>query len=200
MIRILCVDVTDAAEGVYERLYANASSERKRRADRYLRREDKLRCVIADALLRAALGTGDFLTEKDDGGKPYVKGRENFHYNLSHSGRYVVIAWGDVPVGVDVQKHENTLDRRAVAEQSFAPDERIYAGESAERFFEVWTGKESYLKYTGEGLRRDMRSFSMFRTEPPVRLLSCLPHGGYSLCLCAADREYTFELSDVRQL
>ena len=156
--------------------------------------------LIADALLRAALGTGDFLTEKDDGGKPYVKGRENFHYNLSHSGRYVVIAWGDVPVGVDVQKHENTLDRRAVAEQSFAPDERIYAGESAERFFEVWTGKESYLKYTGEGLRRDMRSFSMFRTEPPVRLLSCLPHGGYSLCLCAADREYTFELSDVRQL
>ena len=200
MIRIRCVDVSSADNALYERLYEACSAERKKRADRYLRREDKLRCVVADALLRAALGGEDLRTGKDNGGKPFVQGREGFHYNLSHSGRYVVIAWGDVPVGVDVQEHTAALDRKAVAEQSFAPDEQAYAGESIERFFIVWTGKESYLKYTGEGLRRDMRSFSIFHTDPPVRHLPCLPGGDHSLSICSADGEYMFELSDARQL
>ena len=57
MIRILYADIASADESVYDRLYGTASAERKKRADRYLRVEDKLRCVTADALLRIALGT-----------------------------------------------------------------------------------------------------------------------------------------------
>ena len=49
MIRILCADLASADADrygeVYGRLYEKASEERKRRADRYLRFEDKLRCV-----------------------------------------------------------------------------------------------------------------------------------------------------------
>lgn len=200
MIRILCADIAAADERVYDRLYEKASDERKKRAERYFRREDKLRCVTAGALLKNALGTEDFRIEKNEFGKPSVKGHKNFHYNLSHSGRYVVIAWGDSEVGVDVQQHDTSVDIQAVADRCFAPDEREYIGQSVQRFYEIWTGKESYLKYTGEGLRKDMRSFSSRKTEPEVRHLHGLPDDGYSLSLCTADKAYTFELADVRQL
>ena len=200
MIRILCADIASADEHVYKSLYDRASAERKKRADRYLRPQDKLRCVTAEALLRAALGTDAFRIQKNEFGKPSVIDHENFHYNLSHSGRYVVLAWGDAEVGVDVEEHCAKTDITAIAKQCFAIDEQEYVGQSIRRFYEVWTGKESYLKYTGEGLRRDMRSFSIFGQEPKVRFLSCLPDGGYSLSLCTTDKKYTFALPDVRQL
>lgn len=204
MIRILCADLSSADESVYDSLYGNASAERKNRADRYLRREDKLRCVTADVLLKNALGTEDFRIEKNEFGKPYIKDRQDFHYNLSHSGHYVVIAYGSTEVGVDVQQHDPDVDMQVIAERCFAPDEWKYIEQSdqqiLQRFYEIWTGKESYLKYTGEGLRRDMRSFSVRKTEPEVRYLPVLRDNGYSLSLCAADKEYMFELLDVRQL
>lgn len=200
MIRILCADISSADESVYNCLYSKASVERKKQADRYLRREDKLRCVAADVLLRTVLGTKDFQIQKNESGKPYVKDYENFRYNLSHSGRYVVIAWGETEVGVDVQQHCTDLDMPAVAERCFTSDEQEYIGQSIQRFYDTWTGKESYLKYTGEGLRKDMRSFSIRNLEPAVQCLHCLPDTGYSLSLCTTDKEYTFALLDVRQL
>ncbi len=202
MIRILCADISLADEKVYESLYERASEERKRRADRYRRYEDKLRCVTADALLKNALGTREYQIEKNEFGKPYIKGRNDFYYNLSHSGKYVVIAFGNSEVGVDIQKHGADTDMHLIAEQFFAPDEKAYILQSSrgmsERFYEIWTGKESYLKYIGEGLRKNMRSFSISERKREIRLLQ--PEEGYTLSLCTADKEYTFELSDIRQL
>jgi len=204
MIRILCADIASADENVYNRLYGKATEERKKRAARYLRHEDKLRCVTADALLKAALGTEAFRIEKNESGKPYLADHENFRYNLSHSGRYVVIAWGEAEVGVDIQRHDSSTDIQTLVLRCFTADEQEYilqnGSQSLQRFYEIWTGKESYLKYTGEGLRRDLRSFSSLKIEPEVRHLYCLPDNGYSLSLCATDKKYMFELLDVRQL
>ncbi|MBQ3489611.1 MAG: 4'-phosphopantetheinyl transferase superfamily protein [Clostridia bacterium] len=204
MIRILCADISSADERIYENLYGKASPERKRRADRYLCREDKLRCVTADALLRIALKTDAFTVLKSDFGKPYIEDHEGFHYNLSHSGRYVVIAWGDAEVGVDVQQHYADTDMRMIAERCFSRDEQDYIRQSdqqiLQRFYEVWTGKESYLKYIGEGLRKDLRSFSIRNLDPEIRCLYRVLGDEYSLSLCTKDKEFTFELSDVRQL
>ncbi len=202
MIRIICADISRADEKVYASLYERASAERKSRADRYRRYEDKLRCVAADALLRVALGTCEYQIEKNEFGKPYVKGRDDFYYNLSHSGKYVVIAFGNGEIGVDIQQHRGDTDMRMIADHCFARDEKDYVWQSdrqiKERFYEIWTGKESYLKYIGKGLCKDMRSFSISDRKREIRLL--YPEEGYTLSLCTADNEYTFELSDVRQL
>ena len=204
MIRILCADISLADEHVYRRLYEKASTDRKRRADRYLRREDKLRCVTADALLKAALGTEDYHVGKTEGGKPCIKDREGFHFNLSHSGRYVVIAYGDTEVGVDVQQYGVVIDMEGIAERWFSPDEQEYVRENSlevtQRFYEIWTCKESYLKYIGTGLRRDTKSFSVLAPEPGIRYFYCMPGDGYSLSLCTTDSECTFEMLDVQLL
>lgn len=202
MIRILCTDVSVADEEIYRRLYEKASAERKHKADRYLRYEDKLRCVTADALLRTVLGTNEFQIEKNKYGKPYIKNKKDFYYNLSHSGKYVVIAFGNSEVGIDIQQHLADIDMARIADRFFSEEERKYTGQSdrqmTERFYEIWTGKESYLKYLGKGLCMDMCSFSILEQKRKLHFLKL--EEGYTLSLYTADQEYTFELSDIRQL
>jgi 4'-phosphopantetheinyl transferase len=198
MIRVLCADISDGA-AVYDRLYAQATPERQRRADRCLRQGDRLRCVTADALLRTVLGADTGRIETTESGKPFLPNRENFHFSLSHSGRYVVMAWGETEVGVDVQR-QDAANPEAIAARWFAPDEQSYVRGDLLRFYQVWTGKESYLKFTGTGLRGNLRAFSILAPEPGLRYHHRLLEGGYSLSLCTRESHFSFELIDVRQL
>lgn len=200
MIHILCADIASAEEDTYRYLYARASAERQARADRCRRFGDKLRCVTAEALLKKLLGPEPYRIGKTDSGKPCIMDREDVFFNLSHSGRYVVIAWGNTEVGVDVQKQDPSVNTRAIAERFFSPEELSFVRQDPSRFYEIWTGKESYLKYTGKGLREDLRSFSVLSPPPGLRYHHCTLEGGYSLSLCTTEEDYTLEILDVRQL
>ncbi len=89
-------------------------------------------------------------------GKPALKDYPDIHFNLSHSGRYVMCAAGGVPVGADIQKKLGV--KEAVARRYFAGAEyeRILAcadEASAETlFYRYWTLKESYVKALGAGI------------------------------------------------
>ena len=200
MIRIVCADVASADAYIYRILYEKASDQRKSRADRYLRQEDKLRCVTAAALLKNLLGADDDQIAKNDFGKPYLKDRRDVHYNLSHSGRYVVLAWGDTELGIDVQKHEACTNTEAIGTRFFAFDELQYVQGDIGRFYEIWTKKESFLKYTGKGLRADLRAFSVLAPGTDIRYFYRTLGTDYSLCLCTEDREFETTLLDVQQL
>lgn len=199
MVNILCMDLSSADEKVYAQLYGKASPERRLRADRYPRQEDRLRCVASGTLLEYVLGTADYQTETNGHGKPRLKDRPGFHYNISHSGRFVAIAWGDSEVGLDVQRHKRA-DLDALAARWFTPQEQAYIQGSCQRFYEIWTGKESYLKYMGTGLSGDMRSFSVLDPAPGLFYHYRLLEGDYSLSLCCADPQIRFRLLDIRQL
>lgn len=202
MIRVICADLSGLSDGDYRRLYEKATPERRARADRYIRREDALRCVAADALLRYALGGVGYTAEKREGGKPWLPEHPDFHFNLSHAGRWVVLACGDSEVGVDVEELRPGTDTEAIARRFFTPEEQRYVLEAADplkRFFEVWTAKESYLKYLGTGLRGGLGSFSVL-SELPVRLHRRILNDGSPLCLCTTETDYSFELPDVQRL
>jgi len=200
VIRIVCADVASADAYIYQSLYEKASDQRKSRADRYLRQEDKLRCVTAAALLKKVLGADDSQIAKNDFGKPYLKDRRDVHYNLSHSGRYVVLAWGDTALGIDVQKHEACTNMEAIGTRFFAFDELQYVQGDIGRFYEIWTKKESFLKYTGKGLREDLRAFSVLAPGADIRYFYRTLGTDYSLSLCTEDREFETTLLDVQQL
>ena len=85
-------------------------------------------------------------------GKPYVKGIKECHFNLSHSGDWLLLAVGDAPVGADIEKI--TKIRPKTMEQYFTQSEQDEVKKNgAASFFEIWTQKESYVKYTGEGIK-----------------------------------------------
>ncbi len=109
-------------------------------------------------------------------GKPYFPNRPEVHFSISHSGELWVCAFSGRPVGVDVQQHVKKRgegDREAagrfgrMADRFFHPREAVWVREEPyERFFRIWTAKESYVKYTGEGIGA---GFSQFSTAPEAR-------------------------------
>ena len=95
-------------------------------------------------------------------GKPYFPKAGHLHLSISHSGAYWVCALAPVEVGVDIQAHtmnrsetrqEATARLGKMARRFFHPVEAKFAEtESFYRFFGVWAARESYVKYTGQGI------------------------------------------------
>lgn len=109
-------------------------------------------------------------------GKPFLSLRPNVHYNISHSGKYVFCILADQEVGIDVQEHRKANYERML-ERMVPGDEirEILDGDAPEEaFFTQWVLREAYIKWTGEGLSRDMRTISM---DEGVYLLLDLEEG-----------------------
>lgn len=204
MTTIRSVILPEDPEELYETLYHRAAPERQRRAEGYLRRADGLRCLAAGELLRQAvereLGLTDFAVVTDPGGKPRIAGQDQFHYNLSHSGSRVVIAWGGSPVGVDVQRMHMDAGKENLAKKCFTPQEQAYIFGSpdrqSQRFYRIWTGKESYVKYLGTGLRKRLDSFSVLSPEIAPMIRTWYLPGGYCVSLCTREEACRFEPED----
>ena len=84
--------------------------------------------MIAEKLLEIALkkeyGINLYNEPRAEGehGKPFLSYRPSLHYNISHSGKYVVCILADQEVGIDVQIHcranyERMLRRMVPREQ-----------------------------------------------------------------------------------
>ncbi len=163
-------------ENRYQSWYAQAPEDRRLRADRFARREDAVRCIAADALLRDALREvgvdPSTAVHRGENGKPYVN-VPDFYYSISHGGDIVMVAYAATEIGADVEPITVSDSRIAVARRHFTTQEQkaIFSGETtheelARRFTIVWTRKESYVKYTGIGLTGGLRSFSVDTLMP----------------------------------
>ena len=172
MIQIVCTDISPIDASMYRLLYEASSPGRQDRADRYRLFADKVRCVAGEALLRYALHcrglSGAYRVAAGPHGKPFLPEVPDLHFSLSHSGRWAAIAWDCCPVGLDV---ETIAPRRAeVLARRFAPAEQTYLLAAPEpdrlqRFYQLWTAKEAYVKYLGTGLTRPLSSFSVIPPE-----------------------------------
>lgn len=173
--------VGDVPKQSWPALYAQMDPARQARCQRYRRREDKARCVLADALARRALHalTGAdpaaITFAQDPGGKPYAPGLEA-QFSLSHSGQLVLCAAAAFPVGADIQRHKaasDALTRRA--------RQAGYDGQSQEDFFRWWTGQEAAGKLTGQGLRLEPPPAGLWWSQGRLDR----PDGAYSYSICA---------------
>lgn len=85
-------------------------------------------------------------------GKPYFANAPQVHLSVSHSGVYWICAFSLNPLGIDIQIHR-TCEESAIAQRFFHPCEVDYLkGKDQTAFFELWTAKESFVKYTGDGI------------------------------------------------
>lgn len=133
-------------------------------------------------------------------GKPECEG---LHFNLSHSGRLVACAVGDGPVGCDVEMIREAPKK--VANRFFAEQERAYLQACAtkkkydEEFYRLWTMKESYVKFTGEGMHLPFNAFEILMDDriSVVRggeVCDChikeYDMSGYAVSVCAKERDF----------
>lgn len=149
-------------------------------------------------------------------GKPCFKELPIF-FNISHCNSMAVCALADVPVGVDVEtgrRVKDSLVRRVLNswEQAYVKEQP----ESMDRFPELWTLKESFIKMTGEGLRiplntvnfrlresiedgevisegaRLWRSSNRISCSRPGYFMQWKLDGGYVLSLCTKEEREAY--------
>ena len=162
-------------------LLESICEKRLARSKQLIRPEDRLRSVLAGALaryavsltLRAELAT--IRLEKDEHGKPFVPDSPDLHLSLSHAGSWIACSVSDAPTGIDVEyKRGAHMD---VASSFFALGERAWLAEAAspdertERFYAIWTAKESYTKAVGLGLGLGLRSFETSTSSTPAAIV-----------------------------
>ncbi len=136
---------------------------------------------------------------------PSRKPRANFkeiQFSVSHSGGIWVCGVSGRPLGVDVEQcRENCMAER-IARRFFHPEEYRYLERlnfSTKAFFSLWTAKESYVKYTGEGISDLYSSFSSVEAGKLAGEINGIKYRhfpikeGYSFCVSSkAARPVTF--------
>lgn len=136
----------------------------------------RLQSLAGEILARRAaalLGCSAFQWEwgRNARGKPYFPQAPFFHFNISHTDGLVVCATAGSPVGVDA---ESSLRRvpLAVIRRMMTPLEKesilqLPEEEQPLRFYEIWTRKEAYGKWMGEGITAAMNTWEV--TRPPLK-------------------------------
>ncbi|MFD0793017.1 4'-phosphopantetheinyl transferase family protein [Mucilaginibacter litoreus] len=137
------------------------NAEENIRAARYLQQKDKHRFIISRGAQRVLLGgyvnVEPYMLQfiPGENKKPYLAGNNyGLHYNLSHSGEWIILAVAVSPVGADVEYIDKEFDYHDILPLHFSDEEVAYINQSnsTESFFNLWTRKEAILKATGNGL------------------------------------------------
>ena len=167
-----------------DRIYYLRTSEEHGRSD------GRLRLAAArDAGLD--VNAAELIVARTAEGKPYFP-RSGLHCSVTHSGGIWLCAISALPVGVDLQRHQE-CDRNRIAKRFFHPDEARWLETREDAFFDVWCAKEGYVKYTGEGMLPGLDCFSAVDggelageiNGVPLRRVELFPD--YSLCLCGGE-------------
>lgn len=154
----------------FRALFQTLSPERQNYVSKFRRASDYQRSVLGDAIvhriLRDKLGLDPMHIEiiRNAYGKPFLKDHDNLHFNVSHSGHWIVCAVSQDPVGIDVEKMEAIdmdIAKRYFHENEFNALLHCDPSVRLPRFFDLWTLKESYIKAVGKGLHLPLDSFSM---------------------------------------
>lgn len=99
------------------------------------------------------------LRQEETWKKPCFKYPMGVEFSISHTGKMWMCAISDTPVGLDVQE-ANRCKRDKLSKRFFHPEEDDWLSKNQYGgFFHVWAAKESYLKYTGDGLAYGMDQF-----------------------------------------
>lgn len=117
--------------------------------------EPFLRQIFADYL---KIPAAEFVIERNEFGKPYLRDFPEWYFNLSHSGEKMLLAISHkTPVGIDIEfiKKRSSLDD--VVKRCFTISEQNYwfdlpKNEQLSVFYDFWTRKEAVVKGIGRGI------------------------------------------------
>jgi len=131
------------------------------------------------AVLRMILGS---YLNKDPKALEFRKGsfgklslpKKNPCFNISHSQNAFLLGFNPGgAIGVDIEKLNGSEDVPALVNYAFSSDEINYFREqvSQERFTQIWTLKEAFLKVAGVGLIDKLSSITVTGKSPDI--ISC---------------------------
>lgn len=153
-----------------ERLISHLSQDRHHKIQSFYREEDRHRTLISDITIRYLLSRKIGINSKDikfitnKYGKPSLNCITGIHFNVSHSKDWVVFAIHSLPVGIDIEfidPIDIDIAKRFFAENEYRTLVNKTANVKLAYFYDLWTLKESYVKFKGKGLSIPLNSFSI---------------------------------------
>ncbi len=137
------------------------NSEEHRQAEKYHLSKPQKNFIVRRGLLKLLLGK---LLEIEPvaveihcspSGKPFSP---FLQFNYSDSNDYLVFAFSKYhPLGIDIEFMDQQFDYPSILQEILHPSEleifhTLPPDEKQKTFFDLWTAKEAYLKYNGQGL------------------------------------------------
>ena len=164
---VILIAIPELTKAEFATLLPKVSPEKQERIKQFHFFRDASNTLLGDILARLKICCSTGLSNKqlifatNEFGKPYLINSPHVHYNISHAGHYIACVTDDEPVGIDIELIKPINLR--IAERFFTPDETAYIRGSQQmpRFYEVWTKKESRIKWEGKGLYKSLLSFSV---------------------------------------
>ena len=145
IVKLLIVDI-NLANQYHHFLLKVLSDEQKEKAFRFKNEKDQMRCLLSSYLM-SQLSKEDL--QRNLTGKPYYPNGPFF--NISHSGKYVIMAIANEEVGVDIEEDiEKNMD---ILLRIFNEAEAKMIKEHAD-FYYLWCAKESLIKCMGSSVSK----------------------------------------------
>ena len=151
----LYVADTDLGKKHFRFLLENVSVGQKEKALRYANEIDQIRSLLS-SFLKNQLSREELL--KNENGKPYFANGP--YFNISHSGKYVLMAVSTAEIGVDIE--EIKIKDMSSLVRIFNEAEAKMIKEHSD-FYYLWCAKESLIKCMGltVGKVREMPSLPL---------------------------------------
>ncbi|MBD5101083.1 MAG: hypothetical protein HDT29_07580 [Clostridiales bacterium] len=119
-----------------------------------------------EGILKRHFPCDDILIEYLPSGQPILikDGEQSGYVSISHTENTLVIAFADKPVGIDVERKSRKISSK-VCES-----------------IEEWTRRESYGKYLGVGINKEVLSAQL-----PDKLINAFYQGEYVVSVCGEE-------------
>ena len=164
------------------------SMKRPQARSRFLEVRARLRLKLAEYLGQQP---SSIAIKRNEYGKPYLAEQMEFNFNLSHSGRQLLLAvTNGCQVGVDIEMIRPRPGFEGLVKKCFAEQEQQYWHSLSEQnkitaFYRFWTAKEAFVKAVGRGIALGLNKVELASGQP-LRLVSIPEQYGsvavWSLC------------------
>lgn len=220
-MKIYVVKILDINEEELADLCLFISPEKKRKINKFINKEDKIRTLIGEILIRTIIAEELRIKNKhiifgaNEYGKPYLKDYPYINFNVSHSSEFVVCVIDDKSIGIDIEEVKQ-IKYEGIAKNFFSLSEFEYIiGQTLDfqlnKFYEIWTLKESYIKCCGQGLSIPLQSFSIHIDKyEQIKVVHNNKHNehvfkifdlelGYKMAVCSLNKDISNNIITIDQ-
>lgn len=216
MSQVYCLNINKNVDSERIQYFLRlVSDETRERIQKFRFKEDSLRTLYGEILIRYisnaqfGLKNNQIHFAKNKYGKPYIMDSP-LYFNISHAGDWVVCAIDFSEIGIDIEKIKEI--NFSIAERFFSRHEyedliKKHTGQQLDYFYDIWTLKESYIKWLGTGLSTSLDSFRFEINNHDIKLIDKnhnenvsfkqYPINGYKLSVCSKNLTFPERLKEI---
>lgn len=169
-------DYNSLSEELLTKMINALPNDRRTKAIRYKRKEDKISCIVSYCLLVYGLKKDYGIHNPKIGfgryGKPFLLDYPKIYFNISHCRYGCVCAFSDREVGVDIQDirpvSDNVIDK--VCCQNEINVMQNFTDRNRE-FTKIWAMKESYVKMMGIGMLYGLKRIDTTKLSEKITVI-----------------------------